>query len=87
MSREILHPDHDLVQRGDEEWSDYETDSSSSETSPTKERIEQNVAQDNEIEADDSSHEELDDADDNLLDLVERDLDQQRQSEDNATGE
>lgn len=82
-SKEILHPEHDFIQRGDEEyeeWSDKDTEPIVGETSRTE-------AQDNELEASDFLDGELDDADDNLLDLVEREIDGRSQGEDDATGE
>lgn len=84
-SKETLHPEHDFIQRGNEEWSSQESELMVGETSRTEERIEQNPAQDPEFEAYDSPHEILDDADD-LLDLVERDLDGPRPGKDDATG-
>lgn len=71
-SKEILHPEHDFIQRGDEEyeeWSNKETELLVTEKSRTE-------AQDEELEAPDFLDGELDDSDDGLLDLVEKLIDE-----------
>lgn len=86
-SREDLHPEHEFVRLGDEQDATDGVECTVIEISPSRDRIEQIAAQDEEFQAYESSLEDSDDDDNNLLDLVERDLNEQRQSEEAATGE